>query len=239
MQIKYSGGVCKSTGGPASFSIRAWCNESIPVASTEFNGTAFGDDVCNPYVEIHSSIGGCDLFSNSMMWEYLSYAEPYIGIVAIVGGIAMTFFGLKLVKPSICFAGFLSSIMLSMLFFYAIYASSVEELSTFYYWIAGGAVIGLILGWFLSHFVKVGAAVLAGWGGFMIGLILNEAFLYTFDFVWVFWTANIVCMLVCAALTFKLFEFMMIFSTCVLGSYGIVRGVSCYAGHYYNEFVVV
>jgi hypothetical protein len=198
-----------------------------------------GDDVCNPYVEIHSSIGGCDLFSNSMIWEYMAYAEPYIGGIAIVGGIVLCFFGLKLVKPSICFAGFLTSIFLAILFFYAIYATSVEELSTFYYWIAGGAVIGLILGWFLSHFVKVGAAILAGWGGFMIGLILNEAFLYTFEYVWVFWTANVVCMLVCAGLTFKLFDFMMIFSTCVLGSYGLIRGVSCYAGHYYNEFVVV
>lgn len=174
-----------------------------------------------------------------MIWEYMAYAEPYIGGVAIAGGLVLCFFGLKLIKPSICFAGFLTSILLTLVFFYAVYASSVEELSTFYYWMAGGAVVGVVLGWFLSHFVKVGAAILAGWGGFMIGLILNEAFLYTFEYVWVFWTANVLCMLVCAGLTFKLFDFMFIFSTCVIGSYGVIRGVSCYAGHYYNEFVVI
>jgi hypothetical protein len=92
----------------------------------------------------------------------------------------MIFFGLKLVRPSIFFAGFLSCCALSMVFFYAIYADSVEELATFYYWLAGGAVVGLLAGWFLAYFVKVGAAILAGWGGFMLGLILNEAFLYTF-----------------------------------------------------------
>jgi len=32
---------------------------------------------------------------------------------------------------------------------------------------------------------------------------------------------------------------MVIFSTCTLGSYCFVRGVSCYLGHYYNEFVVI
>merc|ERR1712150_181541 len=100
-------------------------------------------------------MGGCDLLSNSMIWEYASYAEPYIG-----------------------FAGFLTCIMLSLLFFYAIYIDSVDELATFYYWMAGGAVVGFIFGWFLAHFVKVGAAILAGWGGFMLGLILNEAFLF-------------------------------------------------------------
>merc|ERR1711976_469323 len=99
-----------------------------------------------------------DLLSNSMMWEYLAYAEPYLGVVAIVGGIAMIFFGLKLVKPSICFAGFLTSCALSMLFFYAIYADSISSLSTFYYWLGGGAVVGLIAGWLLAYFVKVGAA---------------------------------------------------------------------------------
>lgn len=235
----YSGGECASTGGPATFTIKAWCDPEISVADTQYNGTALGDDVCNPYVEISSSIGGCDLFSNSMIWDYLSYAEPYLGAAAIGGGLVMCFFGLKLIKPSICFAGFLSCTALAMLFFYAIYASSVDELATFYYWLGGGAVIGCVVGWFLAHFVKVGAAILAGWGGFMLGLILNEAFLYTFEYVWVFWSANVICMLVCALLTFKTFDVMMVLSTAVLGSYGIIRGVSCYAGHYYNEFVVV
>lgn len=126
-------------------------------------------------------MGGCDLLSNSIIWEYAAYAEPYLGIVGIVGGIVFIFFGLKLIKPSICFGGFLSCIMLSLLFFYAIYINSIDELSTFYYWMGGGAVIGIIVGWFLSHFVKVGAGILAGWGGFMLGLMLNQAFLYAFE----------------------------------------------------------
>lgn len=174
-----------------------------------------------------------------MIWDYASYAEPYIGVIAIVGGLAMTFFGLRLVKPSICFAGFLSCIMLTLLFFYAVYANSIDDLATFYYWMGGGAVVGILVGYFLSAFVKVGAAILAGWGGFMLGLMLNEAVLYNFKEVWVFWTANVLCALIAAALTFKFFENMMIFSTCTLGSYCLIRGVSCYAGHYYNEFVVI
>jgi hypothetical protein len=71
---------------------------------------------------------------------------------------------------------------------------------------AGGAAVGLIVGGLLAKFVKVGAAVLAAWGGFAVGLMLNEAFMYKFEYVWVFWTTNGVCMLIAAALTFKTFN---------------------------------
>lgn len=174
-----------------------------------------------------------------MIWEYISYVEPYLGAVAIVLSIPMIFFGIKLIRPSVCFAGFLTSVLLSLLVFYTIYASSVDELATFYYWMAGGAVVGFILGWFLQHFVRVGVAILAGWGGWMLGLMINEAFLWEFEDVWVFWSANVAMFLICAVLSWKFYEPMAIFGTTILGSYGLVRGVSVYAGHYYNEYEVI
>jgi hypothetical protein len=64
--------VCDITGGPASFSIKAWCDKDVAIADTQYNAIAYGDP-CNPTVDITSSIGGCDLLQNSMMWEYLSY----------------------------------------------------------------------------------------------------------------------------------------------------------------------
>lgn len=129
--------------------------------------------------------------------------------------------------------------MLSLLIFYGVYASNVGELSTFYYWMAGGAGVGIIVGVLLAYCVKVGAAILAAWGGFALGLILNTAVMFHFEYSWVFWTTNAVCMVVCAFLSFYFFDHVMISSTVVLGSYAMVRGVSCYAGHYYNEFTII
>jgi len=198
-----------------------------------------GDDPCNVYIEIYSSIGGCDIFSNSIIWEYLDLAKPYFGAAAIVIGFLLAFYGFRLIKPSICFAGFLSCTMLALLIFYGVYISSIDQLSTFYYWMGGGAIIGCIVGALLAYCVKVGAAILAAWGGFALGLILNTAVMFHFEYVWVFWTTNIVCMVICAALTFKVFDHAMIITTSALGSYALVRGVSCYAGHYYNEFTII
>ena len=39
-------------------------------------------------------------------------------------------------------------------------------------------LIGLIVGVIMVKLQRVGAAILAGWGGFMLGLLLNETVLY-------------------------------------------------------------
>jgi hypothetical protein len=234
-----NGDACILTGGPTSFKINSWCNPDIAASDTIYSYIALGDQ-CNPYVEIESSIGGCDLISNSPIWAYLDKAEPYFGIVGIVVGFIVCFYGLKLLKPCLFLGGLLSCMAAGLLFCYLIYASSIDDFtSTFYYFLGGGFVIGVIVGWLLARFVKVGAAVLAGWGGFCLGIILNEAFLFRFEYKWVFWASIIVCIIGAALLTFKLFELSIVLSTAFLGAYLMVRGVSCYAGHYYNEFTMV
>lgn len=46
-------------------------------------------------------------------------------------------------------------------------------------------------------------------------------------------------MLAAAVLAFFIFDHVLIISTAVLGGYLMVRGVACYAGHYYNEFTII
>jgi len=240
VSLTYSGGgTCISTGSPTSFTIKAWCNTDIKASDTIYTAEVMSQDPCHAYVELESSIGGCDLLSNSPIWVYLEKMEPYIGVIGIVGGFITCFYGMKLLRPCLFIAGLLSCCVAALLFCYAIYASSIDDFaSTFYYFLGGGFIAGLLVGYLLARFIHVGAAVLAGWGGFCLGLILNQAFLFRFEYKWVFWTANVVCILVCAALTFKLFDETIIVATALSGAYFMVRGVSCYAGHYYNEFTM-
>ena len=42
----------------------------------------------------------------------------------------------------------------------------------------------------------------------------------------------------CAIAAFFIFDVAVIVATCGLGAYAAVRGVSLYAGHYYNEFML-
>jgi len=137
------------TGEPTSFTINSWCNPDISPDDTLYSYIALGTQ-CNPYVEIESSIGGCDLISNSPIWSYLEKAEPYFGVVGIVVGFAVCFYGLKLMKPCLFLGGLLSCMAAGLLFCYLIYASSIDDFtSTFYYFLGGGFVIGVIVGWLL------------------------------------------------------------------------------------------
>jgi len=77
--------------------------------------------------------------------------------------------------------------------------------------------------------------VLAGWGGLCGALILNESIFFRAEMEWLFWTTIVVCTLGAAIAAYFLLDQVVIASTVVLGSYCLVRGVACYAGHYYNE----
>ena len=83
----------------------------------------------------------------------------------------------------------------------------------------GGAIIGIIFGLLIATYIKVGGAILAAIGGFAIGLILNEAFMWRLGFEWVFWTTNVLCMVTFAFLSLFFYEFMVILATTAIGSF--------------------
>jgi len=141
-----------------------------------FIPVAEGDE-CSPYVNVISKYA-CPSLTVSELWGYLEQYEMYFGAFAIVVGFLLCFFGHALVKPSICFTGFLTTVAVVCFIFYAVYLNSTADLADFWYFLAGGAVGGIIIGLLLAWAVKVGAAILAGWGGFCLALILNETIFY-------------------------------------------------------------
>jgi len=230
--LKYNHGAkCPSTGEDYSFTINVYCDANIDDA--DFNGRAYGD-ACSPYINVISKYG-CPTLSVSELWNYIAKYEDYFGVFAIVAGIMLCFFGHWLIKPSICFAGFLSTIVLSCLIFYAVYLDNTSDLADFWYFLGGGALVGILVGLVLAWAVKVGAAILAGWGGFCLALILNETLFYRAGVEWLFWVSIVVIVIACAVAAFFIFDMAVILATVTLGSYCLVRGVAAYAGHYYNE----
>jgi hypothetical protein len=193
--------------------------------------------ICQPEVNLVSK-WACPVFSTSQMWEYLYMYRYYWGGPLIFIGLLLCFLGRYLIKPSICIAGFITAVFLSMLIYYAIYLQQASQLSTFWWFLGGGAVLGLILGIVLACFAKVGAALLAGWGGFALGMMLmSSVFSWTGSQI-LFWVIVCACALISAILAFFIFDRAVIVATAGLGSYAAVRGVSLYAGHYYNEFML-
>ena len=143
--------------------------------------------------------------------------------------------GHALVRPSICFAGFLTSVALTCFIFYAVYLNDTSDLADFWYFLAGGIVAGILVGLLLAWAVKIGAGLLAGWGGVCLALILNETLFYRAGQPWLYWTSIAVIAIACAVAAFFIFDHAVILASVVVGAYAMMRGVSAYAGHYYNE----
>jgi len=87
--------------------------------------------------------------------------------------------------------------------------------------------------------VRVGVALLAGWGGVMLGLVIYNAFLYKANSNILFWCFIIGMGLVFSIISFFVFEHACILATAFVGSYCVIRGISLYAGHYPNEFTLI
>ena len=105
-------------------------------------------------------------------------------------------------------------------------------------WLGGGVVLGIILGIVLMKYNKVGASMAAGWGGAVVGMVLNETALYRFGYPWLFYVSTCGCAAVAGWLATRFYEQIIILSTSILGAYAIARCASFYLGHYYNEFTI-
>ncbi len=219
-----------------TFSINMYCDSTQDKEYFDVSAGVLGD-LCNPYLDTVSWVA-CPRLSVSEIWTYLEQYEEYFGIFLLVAGLLLTFMGLKLIKP-LCFSinrnGFISTIALSCLIFYSVYLDDTADTADFWYFLGGGALAGIFVGLLLAWCVKIGAAILAGWGGVCGALVLYEAVLFRAEQPWLFWTVICVCAVGAAVAAFFIFEEVIIISTTLLGAYALVRGTACYAGHYYNE----
>jgi len=137
-------------------------------------------NICEPYVDTVSSVA-CSRLSVSELWEYLAQYSNYFGVFMLVSGMLLTFIGRKLLKPAVCFAGFLTSILISCFIFYAVYVEDESDIADFWYFLGGGAAVGIAVGLLMCWAVRIGASVLAAWGGVCGGLILYESFIFRAD----------------------------------------------------------
>lgn len=146
--------------------------------------------------------------------------------------------GRKLFKPTICLLGALAFVFISMLFFYTVFFNSNTKTWVGWVVLSASVLVGTIVGLLLAKMTRVGVAVLAGWGGFSLGLILYSAFLYKTESQIAFWACIIGFTIIFAVLSFFIIDHILIISTSLIGSYGFIRGISLYAGHYPNEFTL-
>lgn len=101
-------------------------------------------------------------------------------VFCVVVGLLVNLMGRKLFKVIIFIAGVLAMVALVMLIFYTTFLKSNTASWVGWVVLACSVLVGLLVGCLFLKIVKLGAFVLAAWGGFSLGLLLYEAlpFLY-------------------------------------------------------------
>ena len=129
--------------------------------------------------------------------------------------------------------------VLIWLLFYSTFLSDSTEYWVGWVVLAGAVIVGLFVGFLLYKCQRLGAAIIGGWGGFLLGIVFNTTVMWVADSSVAFWVINSAFALLAAVLAFIFYFHAIILSTSFTGSYFFVRGISLYAGGFPNEMALI
>jgi len=183
----------------------------------------------------------CYKFTMNPLVRWLHVNAYIFGAVILVLGLFVGFFGRILFKPAICAIGTLAFVFFASLLIFSLFFN--RDTLPWVEWTVFGVliVLGLLVGLLLAKLSKLGVFVLAGWGGFCLGLILYNSFIYKLDnsHAILFWIFNILLAIIAGVLSIYFFDHILILTTSLIGSYLFIRGISFYAGGFPDEIDLV
>jgi hypothetical protein len=101
--------------------------------------------------------------------------------VFVIVGTVVCFLGRTLFKPVLFIAGMFMAMAIIWLIFYSTFLSSNTKSWVGWVVLGGSLLLGLLIGALFVHVAKLGASVVAAWGGFSVALLIYNAFLYKMD----------------------------------------------------------
>lgn len=191
------------------------------------------------FTTTQSSALACPLFTANALIQFIDEYKWIFGIVFIVVGLFFAFFGFKLFQIALFIVG---TVVVSFLILFIFYATFLKENTK--EWVgwtvfACSILLGLLAGFLLVKLEKFAGAILAGWGGFLLGVLLCETVLYFAKSAVLFWVVNVAFAIIFAALGFFMFDHAVMISTAFIGSYMTMKGIGIMAGGFPNIYVLI
>lgn len=216
--------------------MKMYCDRNIETPQISFSEV---NSECQIGVKILSK-HSCYAWTYNPLMRYIDNNSWFFGIFLIVMGLGVGMFGKKFFKPTVCVVGSLVVIVISSLFLFSVFFDRDTSNTTEWIVFIVCIVVGVMAGLLLAFLTKFGIAVLGGWGGFCLGLILYNTVFYKIDGDGkiAFWCITIGLAIVSAILTLYLFGNALIIVTAITGSYALMRGISMFAGGFPDEMEV-
>ncbi|CAK76672.1 unnamed protein product (macronuclear) [Paramecium tetraurelia] len=177
---------------------------------------------------------GCPLVLFSQIVQFLNDNNKFLSAILIMIGLTECLMGKQILKPTLFIFGYLIG------FFFALYISSEIDLgdNPFFLWLTLiiAVLIGAFAGGLSMHLDKIGIVAIGIGLGVVLSLLLWNALLVQFvTSQYLLYSIMLVFSFGCTALSFRLFDHLIIFSTSFLGSYLVFKGIGLIAGGFPSE----
>jgi len=215
------------------------CDSSMPTGAYNTTPVLLQNGTTCQYSTQMTSKNNCPVYSLNALWQWLQDYSYLWGAGLILIGFFLGMFGQKLFSATLFIIGTLVTVCLIWLLFYSTFLTSSTEEWVGWVVLACSIIVGLFGGYLLYKCQRLGAAVIGGWGGFLLGVVFNTTVLWAAQSEVAFWIISISCALVAAGLAFIFYYHAVILSTGFTGAYFFVRGISLYAGGFPNEWALI
>jgi uncharacterized membrane protein HdeD (DUF308 family) len=181
----------------------------------------------------------CPIFSLNALTQFLQKYYWLFGTILLVVGVFLTFFGRKLFVFTVFIIGAALTVCGIMILFYTTFLKATTA-----YWVGWlvlslSIVAGLGIGFLCTKVLRLAGSLVCGYGGFMLGVMINEMWLYIYHSQAVFWCVNIGLAVAFGVFAFFFFNQAVIVSTAFIGSYFVMRGISAFAGGFPPAFQLI
>lgn len=188
------------------------------------------------------SFYGCPKVDFYVFWKFLNTYDWLFAIILIVAGLFECILGQKLLYPTSFIISCSAVIIFTVIFFFQFLLP--PGCASWIIWVI--LFIGLVIGLFAGYYVsqnkeKILSIVVGGLSGFFLGEFLFNLFgnkfgshLMLINILFI-----VICIIVLVVLSLIFSKFIIIFSTSLIGAYGIIRGISFFAGGFPSEFTII
>ena len=194
------------------------------------------DDPCAITVEWkHPS--GCPIIRVNALWNFFDKYRVYLAPSLILGGLFFLVFGGYFIKTSLFIITFSTVLFFITAILYAFIISYNAE--TWVGWIVlpVSTIIGFIIAYFTSAFMRIGVILIGLWAGATVGAMVYQSVGYLITSkVGMLWSLMGVLAIISSILAIKFYRLVMIIGTSIVGAFLLMRGIGIYSGGYPNEF---
>jgi len=224
-----------TNGGVNTLDITQTCDETSTAPTTG----ALTSTGAFSFATTQTSSYACPIFTFNALIQFVQEFKYIFGTIFILIGLFLAFLGRKLFSAALFIVAAIIVTGLILIIFYSTFLSDNTESWVSWLVVSLSILVGLVCGFLLTKVEKIGGALLAGWGGFVLGVTLNETVFYLANSSVLFWCVNVGFAVVFALLGFIFFNPAVILATSFIGAYMTMRGIGIMAGGFPNEYVLI